>query len=910
MAANARVAVDYSLDDGSSWTPIAVTSDTSTTWTVPNAPTTQLRLRLRQVDAQNLTYTLSDQNSGAVARLTFRPDGKRLLVQHALNGELVEWDVAQRQITWRALPPDVGQIQPVMLAYIDTTHAVVLYNARGRGYASLFRIGDSVPLWSDTLLDQTIRSGVLDTANRTIAVIGTIAPTVELFRIESAAMAPLRSVPMPVLATALAVRRGDAFVALRDARIHHYRIPDWSPVAEYRFAYVPHIALLHALPDGKRLAIGCSVSQTSVVQGFSAPNFVLDLERNQIIRSIRQASSTPVAVTSSADARYLVFGYPGQPQSPLWDLATDMILSQATSHQGTLADVQFSPDQRYVASSSATPPLELVLRTFLFPATAVSPALTIGQLQLNADTLTFAPVYAYTQTDTIFRGRICNDGSVPIPLVDYWVEGGPTFQLVERIAMDTLKPGQCTDVLLRFAPTRAGRSTGALVVRHCEQQLRIPLAGTALPRSVGTPDTIDVGTACVGTPARTAHVVLTNNDPAPLPIGGAAIYDAMRSPFRLVAPPRDTIIDSKHALLLTIEFAPTSGGIAEGTLYVYYGWRDYTATVVLRGRGIGGTLQPHVSPLPFIPEQRVRELRLRNTQSDTLRITSAQIEPAGGFRLRTSMPLAIAPGDSASIAIEWLELDSVAATLVLRIDPCASELRVRLVRYSARAELQLPTVWADVRGRAAIPILARMIPNFDYGDPMRCTLRVATHRRLFMPDTAWTVRGIARLLSVTTDGDRRIATIEVERTLGTSGDTLVTLGGVAALGEQDTSVIAAVAAPYWGSAVEVTTTPGLLQLTGLCDDRRTYESGTVRMIVFPTPTSDPHVDIAIESTVQFHGELELYTMRGELVAAWPLDVTIGTTTASIPIASLDAGTYTLVLRGHSQRLVTRIVVVR
>lgn len=909
MAPDARVVLDYSLDDGSSWVPIAMTSDSSAPWTVPNAPTSQLRLRLRQIDAQNRTYSLSDQNPSAVTRITFRSDGKRLLTQHAVNGEVVEWDIATRQILWRSMPPDLGQLQPVLLAYVDSATVVSIYNAFGRGYAALFRIGQSAPVWNGQILGQAIQSAALDTSAKTLAILGVLAPSVELFRIEQAAISPLRSVPMPVLTTSIAISSGMALVALRDSRIQQYRLPEWSLQREYAFPFVPHVALLHLLPDGKRLALGCFVSQTSVVQGFSAPVFVLDLPSGQMIRSDRHTASTPVAVTSSADARYLVFGFRGQPQSPLWDLATNMFIGQASTHQGTLADVQFSPDQRYVASSSATPPLELVLRTFLFPATTVSPALTIGAFSVRTDTLTFAPIYAYASSDTVFRGRICNNGTIPLPLTEYWIEGEPTFQLLERIAPDTLRPGECTDIVLRFSPRQARTSTGFLVVHHCDQLLRVPLQGSALPRSVSTPDTLDLGVACVGVASSARVVVLTNNDPAPLPIGGATIYDAMRSPFRLVAPPRDTLIEGKSALLLTIEFVPRTSGPAEGTLYVYYGWRDYTATIALRGMGVGGTLQPHVSPLPFIPEEPIRRLRLRNGQAGTLQIADAWIEPPGGFRILGSVPAAIEPGDSASIAIEWINQDSSAATLILQTDPCGSELRVPLVRFSAQARLRIPTVRADVRGRVAIPILVQMVPNYDYGDPLLCTLRIATHPRLFLPDTATAATGTATLLGMMRENNRRMATIAVRRHLVTN-DTLAILAGYAALGEQDTSEITFAAAPYWGRAVTVVTEPGLLQLEGLCGDRRTIESSTVRMSVYPTPTSDPTVTVVIESDVAFDATLSLYTARGELVSTQPLAIAAGTTTAILSSASLEPGTYAVVVRGSEWTIRTLLVVVR
>ncbi len=909
MASNARVVLDYSLDNGATWTEISVTSDSSATWTVPNAPTPNLRLRLRQLDAQNRTYTLNDQSQTAVTRITFRSDGNRLLVQHAINGELVEWDLASRQILWRAMPPDVGQIQPVFLAYVDQSLAVTLYNARGRGYAALFRIGQSTPLWSGQILGQTIAGGALDSAMRILAVIGSLAPAVELFQIEQSAIVPLRSVSMPVLATSVATSSRTAFVALRDSRIQLYRLPEWSLVAEHAFPYLPHVALLHAMPDGKRLAIGCAVSQTSVVQGFSAPAFVLDLASGQIIRSDRRAASTPVAVTSSIDSRYLVFGYRGQPQSPLWDLATNMVLGQASTHQGVLADVQFSPDQRYVASSSGTAPLELVLRTFLFPETTVSAALTIGSFALALDTLRFAPVYAYARTDTTFVGRLCNAGTVPLPLTGYWIEGEPTFQLAQPLATDTLKPGECTDITLRFSPSHPGTYSGSFVIHHCDQVMRLSLAGTARPRTVHTPDTLDVASACVGASSRAQYIVLTNTDPAPLPIGGATIYDALRSPFRLIAPPRDTIIEGKSALLLTIEFSPQVGGIAYGTLYVNYGWRDYTVTVVLRGRGVGGTLQPHVSPLPFIPEEPVRQLRLYNRQVDTLHLRSARIEPSGGFEVVSTLPISVPPGDSAVLAVRWLNPDSTDATLILNSEPCSNEVRVPLVRFQAQAELRIPTVVADVRGRGVIPILVRFVPNYTYGDPLRCTLRLATHPRLFMPDTAYTPAGMASLRTVTRVGDRRIATVTIDRAHD-SGDTLAVVAGFAALGEQDTSAITLVDAPYWGTAVSVTVSPGLLQLNGFCNDRRTLESPALSMSVYPSPTSEQTVTVAIESEKQFLATLALYSARGTLHYSQSVEIPVGTTTVLIPIGQLEPGTYAVVLSGQEESIRTLLVIVR
>lgn len=899
MAANAHVVLDYSLDSGRSWTEITTTRDSTARWTIPNTPTDKLLVRVRQLDGQQQIVRLSDQNPAPIGRLTFRADGRRLLAFHTINGETVEWDLASQQITWRAMPPDVGRIESVSVFYRDTSYALILYNAAGTGYGTLFRIGQSTPLWSGKVSSYPLRSAAMDTANSILAVLTVAGTMIELFRIEATALARVDAIPLPSIATAIAISGTTAYVALRTSRIRRYMLPDWSPTKELPLPTVPHIALLHPLSDGKRLAIGCMVSQPTLVQGFSAPVFVLDLPSEQIIRVDRRAASTPIAVTSSANARYLVVGFRGQPQSPLWDLAYDMVVGQATTHEGALGDVAFSPDQRYVASCSSSPPLELLVRTFLFPETAISSPLQIGAFALKQDTLRLSPIYAYTTADTILRARLCNSGNVPVVLSDHWIEGEPSFRLLTALQPDTIRPGECSDIALSFSPTRPGSYSGTLVVRHCQQLWRMPIHAVAVERHVRTPDTLDLGITCIGSTTRTQHVVLINDDPADLPIGAASIYDALRSPFRLVAPPRDTIIGGMSGLLLTIEFAPTQSGVTTGTLYVNYGWRDYTARIILRGIGIGGTLSPHVSPLPFIPEEPRRILRLRNTQAGMLTITDARIEPPGGFRLPATLPIAIPPGDSASIPVEWLQTDTTAAVLVLQIEPCGTALRIPLVRYRASATLRMPTVSADVRGRATIPLLLQWRSPYDYGDQLRCTLRVAMHPRLLMPDTTWIDNGQVRLLSVVRQEDRRIATIEVVRSLRSGEDTLAFIGGLAALGEQDTSQLTFADAPYWGSAVAVNTLPGTLQLEGFCGDRRTYPDSRTAMIIYPSPTSDETVTVAIESAVAFAGVLEVYTWRGEHRIRQPLTVQQGTTTVLLPIATLETGTYVAVLDSPS-----------
>jgi WD40 repeat protein len=911
MALDARVAVDYSLDSGTTWEPITITTESSTTWTVPNAPTRGLRFRLRQLDGQQRTYRLDDLSTTAVGRITFRSDGKRLLAFHAINGELVEWDVGSRQITWRALPPDVGQVQPVWVAYLDSMRAIAVYNASARGYAALFRIGAPTPLWSGQIFPTTIGRVALDTAHHTLALIASISPTLRLLEISDSTIASARSVPLPFPATALTISGSEALVALLDSRIARYQTPQWTPIGEYTLPFLPHVALMSALPDGRRLAIGCSVSQPSVVQGLSAPVFVFDRPTAQVIRSYRQAASPPVALTASGNGRYLAIGFRGQPQSPLWDLAVDMITGQVSTHQGALADIAFSPDQRMVASSSATSPLELVLRSFLFPETVISQPIRIGALALATDTLDFPPTYAYAGLDTTFRARLCNRGEVPIPLSEHWAEGEPAFQLLDISGSDTLQPGECRDVTLRFAPGRAGDYRGAVVIRHCDQLLRLPLRGRALERTVSYPDTIAVGTACVGSPVRAQFIVLMNEDPAPLPIGGATIYDGLRSPFRLVAPPHDTIIGGKSALVLTIEFSPNQSGNASGTLYVNYGWRDYTATITLSGMGIGGTVEPHVRPLPFVPEQPLRMLRLRNRERSTLTITGARVEPTGGFRIIGDFPLAIPPHDSVAIGIEWLQTDSSGAELVLQLEPCSSTLRIPLVRFQAHAELRIPTVRADVHGRARIPILARVAANTDYGDRLPCTLRIAMHPRLLMPDTAWSPGGTAKLLSRGRLDDRRIATIALERALVLfREDTLAVLEGAAALGEQDTSHLDFADAPYWGTAVAITTTRGILELEGFCGDRRTIEEQSLRMTIVPTPASGTTITVAIESRARSRGELVIYSARGEERYRTHVRLDSGKQDVPISIADLEAGIYAVVLTADGYAARATLVVVR
>ncbi|MCS7000380.1 MAG: T9SS type A sorting domain-containing protein [Candidatus Kapabacteria bacterium] len=899
MAADALVAVDYSLDSGRTWTEMTRTADSTLVWTVPNVPTSGLRFRLRQLDAVQRLFSLQDQNPTPVARIAFRADGKRLLAVHDVNGEAVEWDVATRQITWRAMPPDVGRVRIVAAFYLDTQRCVTVATSGGRSYATLYRIGNPSPLWSQQIATVEYYSAALDSARNVLALMPSPAAAVDLYRIEHVQIVLQQSVLLPALATALTIAADTATVALRDGQLVRYSLPSWTLVRTIAVPLLPHVALLYALPDGKRLAIGCRAGQPTIAQSATAPVYVLDVPTEQIIRSDRQAASTPVAVTASANARYLVFGFRGQPQAPLWDLATNMMLGQATTHEGTLADIAFSPDQRFVASSSATPPLELLLRTFLFPETALSNVLSIGSYALRPDTLRFAPIYAYTTTDTVFTLRLCNSGTLPLPLGERWIEGEPIFQLSAPLQSDTLLPGMCIDVPLRFSAPNPGNHNGALVIQYCGQRWRLPIYATARQRSIATPDTLDLGIACVGGKVQRSLVVLTNNDPVPLPIGGVSIYDPFRSPFRVVAPPRDTTIGASSGLVLTIEFAPTANGPAEGKLIVFYGGRDYSTTVTLRGIGVGGTVVPHVSSLAFLPEVPTRTLRLRNKQSGTVTITGATIEPPGGFRVLGTFPLSIAPNDSARITVEQLTPDFTAATLVLWTEPCSSQLRIPLVRFEGQARIRIADTSADVRGRASIAILARLEARYDYGDPLPCTLQLATHPRLFLPDTAWSPRGQAQLLYTVRRDDRRWMTIALQCSLSAREDTIAIVSGAAALGEQDSTHITFGPAPYWGAAVTTTTQPGVLRLTGLCGPRRTFEQTSMQLRVFPNPTSGADGTLLIESSEPVLAEVSVYSSIGTQMFHQVLALEKGTTTVTLPLSSWYAGVYTIVVKSSS-----------
>lgn len=248
---------------------------------------------------------------------------------------------------------------------------------------------------------------------------------------------------------------------------------------------------------------------------------------------------------------------------------------------------------------------------------------------------------------------------------------------------------------------------------------------------------------------------------------------------------------------------------------------------------------------------------------------------------------------------------------MLQVEPCSSILRIPLVRFQARAELRIPTVRADVHGRARVPILARIAANADYGDRLPCTLRIAMHPRLLMPDTAWSPGGTAKLLSRERTDDRRIATIALERALALfREDTLAVLEGAAALGEQDTSHLDFADAPYWGTAVAVSATNGILELEGFCGDRRTIEEQSLHMTIVPTPASGTTITVAIESTAQHQGELAIYSARGEERFRIPVLLSSGRQDIPISIAGLEAGIYAVVLTadGHTTR--ATLVVVR
>lgn len=258
------------------------------------------------------------------------------------------------------------------------------------------------------------------------------------------------------------------------------------------------------------------------------------------------------------------------------------------------------------------------------------------------------------------------------------------FVAVTSMPLD-VAAGAARDLVIRYAPGAAGASLDTLVLAGmpCDVTAGIVLRG-ARERSLMSTSVaaIDFGrsVACA-LPDTTAELTLRNDGDAtarieaPLLAAPFTMEPANALPANLAAGGTITIL---------VRYRPTAAGVHAGEVRFPFASGTCRDTLRVRLNGIvdDAALRAPVSldfgALDGCESTRDTAIVVRATGTAELRVTQATVPT--GYRLLSTIPMTIAAGDSAVIALRYEPAGNGvhAGDLVLAAEPCALEHRIAL----------------------------------------------------------------------------------------------------------------------------------------------------------------------------------------------------------------------------------------
>jgi WD40 repeat protein len=901
--------IEYTKDNGATWKLIEEVNDTTYLWKVPDEISDSVRIRVRQEFQRSAEGSLNGEKSAAQA-LGFSADGTLFVSAHA-NGLITEWNAQSfAKVRTLNLQPSGNDVKVTGAGYgaTSTSLAAAYTQLVGEDRAAmlaLFKNGANTPT-SEIPLPPTFRlkKMIADPQGRFFAMIPDLGREILLYD-DAGTLFKTLSFNAPITSANINSDGSRAIIILLTGTVEFYELPSFLKRPEtLDISRLPIIRQAAVSPDASLLAVatqqptGTSVSRESEV-------FIIDIATGNIIRHLVSPTSALFSEAKSlafnATGRSLVLGYASNPKVSLWSFAkedgdySDLSLNLA----GELSDVSFGPDGRFaIASGLSSQNGNLVYRRFTYPETDMSNGFfRIVSPLAELKTPAFENTYLGAQNVTT-TALLCNTGEAPIILETATFKYGSHFAFASPFLKDTILPGECLNVSLVFMPRDTGMIPDTLTLATCSRNLKIALNAFSIPRNIGlTADNTNFGELCVGSSTERDLAFLKNNDPVPLKINSLTVFDQFSSAFTILTPVKDTILQPGESLAVRIQFKPKKLGEDKRKITINYAdQKTITTEITLIGIGTGADLQA-VSAFPFIPEILNRKLVLKNNSPNTVSVTQVSFEPEGVFSILTSLPITIPANSEGEIEIAWPGLPPTDDVhLKIQTTPCGTEKTIILRQFKGVSTISAPTVEADVHATdVQIPITFKNNENTAYGGTRFFEAEVLINPRLFLAESVTSDLGPATFTQEIIDG-KRVIKVRVEGDFKGEGVAAV-IHGIAGIAETLESPIEFnQSSKFFGSAVTVTSQPGLLKITG-AGSRRVIQPNLVAQImaVFPNPARE-NVTLEIDAIENSAATFEIYNMLGEKLSESSTQLLKGISTSQLNVAVLPAGTYRIVLK--------------
>ncbi|MFN3195515.1 MAG: T9SS type A sorting domain-containing protein [Chlorobiota bacterium] len=885
---------ELSYDNGQTWVSIDSLISDTLNWKVPPVKTSDSAIvRVSQQFTKDVPFTFSISKD--VFSVDYSPNSTKAL-SFSVNS-INEWDLTNLSISsleYNLNSRETRQL-PKSVKYISDDKFVALYAVGSRDSIAVFDVGNTNPIQKIGITDFIAEDLYALIDKGEFIVTPGFGNFFRVFDSQSIAVKNDIIFDQPI--TDIGISNDSSIIAVSglDSEVLILSKNDYRTQDSITFYRTPIIEKLSLSSDGKLVGL-------SSVQGANSGRtntMIWDLESKNIVTSVNISGSTPVDIGFSPTGNMAVFAYQFQNQINIYDLVVGSESGIIEVFPTAMSDLAYSKDNNsFLVASVGNFGTKFKQYFFTFPESDVSDEVfRIVNPIADLKPFAFGDGYIFNETEHSFSTEFCNVGEVPLFIDDAYFRNNVHFTLDNYSLPDTLLPGECIDISINFTPKDTSTVSDSLIIASCSVEYPVYLEGNGLDRTLSfASNPIDFGEVCIGDTSFLTLEIFRNEDPVPF------LFNEFESDsnhvFGFSEYSKDTLLQSGETLTATVSASPDKlGEILSGYKVKHSNQDKYTVAATLRVIGIGTFVELSHTTLPFIPEQRTREITIKNIGQDPVEITGLNLFPLTDFQLNTNVPFFIQPGETKSIEVEWIGGDlDVEADLKIDAVPCLTESRIKIIDYNADADITINDTEADPLDTTSISLSYEAIENVPYNGIREFEAIVTIDSKLFIPEYAISEHGEAEIENLGVVNGRREMKLIVNGDFPPSG-TLAKIIGYPGLSEDSTStmLIDVEQSNLWGVSTQVNNSSGLFTLLLTCSDQIINHPNSAIEAISPNP-SNSYANVQIYSDTKKYYTLVISNSTGKVVTEERMQLNAGSNVLRLDVSKFDSGNYIISLK--------------
>lgn len=886
--------VELSYNNGESWQSVdSIVADTLN-WKIPSKKTSETaKIRVRQAftkDApfifgiNNSVYSV-DYNFNSTKALSFSTTGIFEWDLVSLDNSNIRYDLQTRSLGFK----------PVSVKYISQDKFAAIYKHGNFDSLAVFQVNNTTPIFKEAITDFEVKE-IYTLKDKNEFII--LPQSSNYFRVyDSQTHAVQKDViyNQPITDIGIANDTNRLVVGGLDGNVYIVSTTDFQIIDNIEFYRTPIISKLSISPNGALIGL----SSLERANSGRTNSMIWDLQSRNIIASLNISGSEATAVGFSPTGNMAIFAYQYQNQINIFDLVKGTLSGVIETFQDPMVDLSYSSENNsFLVSAVGNIGPKFKQYFFTFPETDESDGtFRIINPIVEKETIDLADGYIFDETKKSYSVEFCNKGEVPLFIEDAFFRNQVHFAVDNFALPDTILPGECIDITISFNPKDTSIVTDSLIIASCNLEYPVYVKGNGLNRNIEFISTLfDLGEVCIQDTAELTTEIFRNADPVPLLFNRFNI-DSTES-FTITGYKQDTLLQTGESITATIKATPTRiGEILSDVDVLHSDQEKYSATAQLKVKGIGTFVEVSHTTLPFIPEQRIRKLTIKNTGVDPVEITDATLNPTTDFKINTTTPIFIQPGETIEIEIEWIGNNpNVLATLDMEATPCLTQRFIDIVDYRADSDLDINDTDADPLDTTSISISFTNLENAPYNGLRLFEAVVSIDPKMFIPEYAISEYGEATIENIGIENGKRLMKLSVNGDFPAEG-TLAKIIGYPGLSEKTESIMVfdSDKSSFWGQSTRNATKSGLFTLLLTCNDQSIIHTATEIQTISPNPVFE-FANIQIYSNENEEFDLLVLDQRGDELHKEKINLKKGENIVNFDSSGFLSGSYHIVLK--------------